>query len=516
MQTPLADKLVFPKDVEELLSFGFLGLPSQAFLGEHVQGVRGFARDKAAYRVIYLPEALNEAYRRILLMDELRDMKRAREDLLERIENYPSRMSRLFDGLMQLIEQTVPGASVADRLRTVYTDWYAQLEPYVRMEKQVKEGGLAQREERVRYIEFKDKHRRLLEEAEEMLRGYASADNIRSIAEAMQVETETVATSDKRLAEATREFDRKTNEAREITAVTVRVALEEEIAYFQSMARMCAKWAKVPPQSIPLAKREVAGPKGIVQTLAQIEEFDPGLFNNRVAKKRGAPTVLVLPASGNGKYDWKNNRFLIPMLCPRSILESLASAAINYRDDVDRQSGDREMLNSFKDTKEVRDIRSTIKIQDKLMAEYVAWIVKESAGFQVMEKETREWFEEHIAPDKNDVRIPKEYRFLTIKDINAEIARLKDQPDAGDKFYRLAVLVSMKNKRDQDDQRESLRYAELAVEKTPTSPDYIYTLGILCKRTHKKKEAADAFRRYTQIAPQSWWSRKAQEHLVGF
>ena len=279
---------------------------------------------------------------------------------------------------------------------------------------------------------------------------------------------------------------------------------------------MCARWAKVPPQSIPMVERPVAEPQEITENLDRIVAYDPGLFTGRVVKRRGIPAILVLPGMGNGKYDWKNNRFLVPSQFPRTILERLASAVINYRDDVDRQSGDRELLNSFKAIKGVRELRSSIKVQNKLMEEYVNWVVKEAVGYQVMEKEIREWFEEYIGPDKNDVKAPPEYHALGIQEIHAEVARLEALPEEGDRFHRLACVISRKNRRDPEEQEIALGHAVRAVELGPTAPDYHYTLGILYKRTRKKKKAAEMFRKYTQIAPQSWWSRKAQEHLVGF
>ncbi|MBI4615978.1 MAG: hypothetical protein HY720_20340 [Planctomycetes bacterium] len=516
VQGDYREKIVFPGDLSDFLCYGHAGLPQQEFLAASIERTKRFDQTQSPYRIVTVDSALTEACRRILLVDEVRRLSEERQEILRRIEEHPIRMERLFDGKMMLLDQVVRDAGTRERLRHQLTDWYSLLQPYIRMEKQVKDGGLSSRTERIRYIDFKERYTKLLEQAEEGLRiAGSSGGKMKQILEAMVEETQALVGMDKRLDEVTRELEKRSLEAEQINATQVRVGLEEEIAYLQSMAKMCAKWAQMPPLSIPLAQREVAEPLPIVETLAVIDEYDPGLFNHKVARKRGIPSILILPASGNGKYDWKNNRFLIPSLFPRTILESLASAAINYRDDVDRQSGDREMLNSFRETKEVRDLRSSIKIQNRLMDEYVNWIVKEAAGYQVMEKEIREWFEEHIGPDKNDVKLPKEYRTLSFKDIQAETERLAGIPESSDKYYRLAVLTSMKNKRDQEDQEAALRFIEKAVEQNASAPDYFYTLGILCRRTHKKKRATEAFRKYTQIAPQSWWSRKAQEHLVG-
>ena len=63
------------------------------------------------------------------------------------------------------------------------------------------------------------------------------------------------------------------------------------------------------------------------------------------------------------------------------------------------------MIRSFWDLKEMKKTRSVVKVQQRLMTEYVTWIVKESQGYRIMEKEIRNWFEQYIAPDKHDVKV---------------------------------------------------------------------------------------------------------------
>ena len=164
------------------------------------------------------------------------------------------------------------------------------------------------------------------------------------------------------------------------------------------------------------------------------------------------------------------------------------------------------MITSYKnEIKANREIRSIRKLRQILVENYISWVTKEAGGYAVMEKDVRDWFEYNIGPKKNMVIMPRDLRGLNLKDVNDRLAGLGNVSKRAEDQYRLGVLHALK---------EDFKAAQECFERViSVAPDYAnaYYSGAICLQRLKDKRYNDFFNDFIKRAPQSWWSKKAQE-----
>ena len=507
-------ELHFVPETTELLSFGYLGLKRQSFVPRQIHSIRNSSFGEEDHELIFFADALQDRFIRAKMFDQIDHMVSEGEKIDGSIKENHALRIRCIQELMQVLEEKIEDEDIRSRLKEEVKVWAKYVLPTLQMERLLKTRGLGTREERAQHIQLQTIYKKHYDEMVRLARSQRVDQHLVPLLENIVEEFSRSIRLDEEKAVNGEKVDQKRKDSESISHVDVRLALEEEVHYFRALSRLCARWARMAPCPVFLQERGISYPWEMQEIMRVVDEYDPKVFRNRLVKRMGVPPFLLLPATGNGAYDWKNNRLVVPLMHPRSILESVASAVIQYRIDVDRHVNDREMIRSFWDLKEMKKTRSVVKVQQRLMTEYVTWIVKESQGYRIMEKEIRNWFEQYIAPDKHDVKRPNEYRFLTLKEINEQIALLEaDDDDSAAKLYRLGVLNSLKDKKDQGEQEIALGLVDQAIEMDGSNPDFHFTRGILCKRTRKKNKSRQAFQDFIRLSDQSWWSRKAQEHV---
>lgn len=380
------------------------------------------------------------------------------------------------------------------------------LDRYVALDRESRLGRLKGKEQRLAYVELKGQVTRLRGQMKQQLSRLERLDKLadmesrreQALLRQLELEEELARLSDERADLAHAVESLSPGEAQR--------NLREEASRLRLFTRMCAQRVRAQPLALPLSRAELATPRAVADALRLVEEYDPGLFDNRLARQSGRPRALILPGFGQGIYDWSSNCFLLPTLPARSVLESLAAAVIMYRDDVDTQTNERRLLVSYQDEiKENRKVRSGIELRERLTKDYLVWITKEAFGLKILARENREWFEANLAPRKTEPKVPPRLRGLSLKDLGRRARALEAREEGPDVLYELAVARFLA-----DDHAGAADAFETLVQRHPDHLDGVYGLAI-CSKRQGKARYRDLLRDYMRRAPASWWTNVAQE-----
>lgn len=309
-----------------------------------------------------------------------------------------------------------------------------------------------------------------------------------------------------------------------------RLQMESWLREVKENTELCSKFGRCPYSPLLLDGRAIVKRADIVETVKTVESWDPALFRNRRVEKEGIPVILMTPGNGNGSYDYRTNTLVVPVTTPTSLLESVAFALALYRRDIDKTESEGKLWESFFDDELWRkaEMKRPTGIRDRMnvfVSKYCQWIVKETRGHSVLEEAIREWFELKIAPDRRRPILPRELRRVRVDDIEKLRRGYQESPTAPH-LYCYAVLSFRIEEYDQ-----ALESGTQSVKMDATHPDPFWLLGLLYMlddqtlretrsetlrgmgRLERRKHAKEAFQMYLKLAPQSWWSQKAQGYL---
>jgi tetratricopeptide (TPR) repeat protein len=299
-----------------------------------------------------------------------------------------------------------------------------------------------------------------------------------------------------------------------ISAVEMEDRLSREWEYLRDLVKLAAK--RIHSESLPLL---VKPDPFFTQAEAaacfdRILEFDPRVFHNEHASAFGVPSVVLVPGAGNALFDWKYNQFIIPLSPPgANFLGSIANAIVEYRLDVD---GEKNLINSFWKMDENKDLKSIFQIKNKFVKDYIAWIVSESKGYKVMDKEVRKWFEYEIAPSRTEIYTPPGLTTFAMSpqqyaNLQKEItARLEKEGDSApdDDFWTASIIAYQQGKFS-----ECHDYLITFLNKNPDHIFGYYNLGFVSIKAGRKPEAIRGFGEFIKRNPQSWWASVANDYL---
>lgn len=319
------------------------------------------------------------------------------------------------------------------------------------------------------------------------------------------------------LHESRRELEQKFADeqaaAGQATPALLRAALQAELAGARGLLRLCARYARQPECPIDLGDGPVLQSEELQRGLAHLRHFDPRLFRNPHALRHGPPRVLVLTGVGLGVFDREHNRLVVPLRGAQGAEAALANAAALYRLDVDAAENDHALLKSFRaDVPENRALRSNLKLRNRLVEQYLAWISHEAHGRPVLSRETRLWFEARIAPPREEPWVPAEYQDLGQRQLAGRLTELEGAPAGAEREFRCALLYWLLY----PDNARALRDWVLprldhALELAPDNHGYLYSAAVLHRRAGSFQRAIELFTRFERQAPTSWWTRKAAE-----
>ncbi len=298
------------------------------------------------------------------------------------------------------------------------------------------------------------------------------------------------------------------------TPADVRSALMHEIGNVRGLLRLAAKYARVGECALPLAHKAAAiNPATLVDALKEIEQIDPGLFNNQGVKRFGKPSILLAPGMGDGVYDPDRNRLVIPQYTPRTPLESVANAIVLYRLDADAAYDDRKLFKSYQgEIKEYSQLRSNLKLRQNLTRDYLIWVTREARGQQDLSREVRDWFEAHIAPRKDEPLVPRELRGLSARQLKSKLDETERTQPSGEHSFRAAMLRWLQDPENEEALKQQvLPLLEDAMRQAPSNLEYTYSAATVYKRVRMYPQAIECFTRYASNARKSWWTNKAIE-----
>ncbi|GEM_PF-5825771 len=116
--------------------------------------------------------------------------------------------------------------------------------------------------------------------------------------------------------------------------------------------------------------------------------------NSRVKNK--IIEIVVVPGCNRyGTFIFEESFFMFPLVAERNVLEVIASSVADfhwYTDDM------YELRGSFQTISKELMRMSTAGLKKEWFNSYILWIVKESQGYKVMDKNYRKWFKGFLRP----------------------------------------------------------------------------------------------------------------------
>ena len=243
-------------------------------------------------------------------------------------------------------------------------------------------------------------------------------------------------------------------------------------------------------------------------------EFDPVLFKNSRVSLFGKPGIILVPGIGNSLYDWKNNCLIVPLMIQGdNHMASIASGIIEYRLDVDE---DKLMLTSYNQLPEMKGIKSTLQLKSHLTKDYITWMTSEYAGYRILVRSAKDWFEHEVAPPKNEIFCPARYSTfnMTAAESKTMLATIEERMAGGlenctdEELWAGSILFY-----NQGQFENALKLSIALASRTTAHKMIPYNIGQIATKLHKKQDAIAGFKEFISKNPQSWWSRLAQEHL---
>jgi len=305
----------------------------------------------------------------------------------------------------------------------------------------------------------------------------------------------------------------------EMSVSEIETRVTDELDYIHDLVKLSAKRIGLEP--FPLARPEdkIFAMSMLLKSLNQITEFDPHIFHNDRVPLFGRPYVLLVPATCNAIYDWKNNCIILPTIVPGgNFMGSLATGIIEYRLDADEE---KKILTSYNQLPDLKTVRSIIQLKARLIKEYIIWMTSEYNGYRILSKESKNWFEHEIGPSKNEMFTPLEFQsyIMTSMEFNKMFdevtARLKEadesegkiQPTAED-LWAGSQLYYQQGKFD-----KACPLLEKLVKIQPENNMAWYNLGFVAMKNSNRSLAREAFNTYCKMDTQSWWSKVARDQL---
>lgn len=475
-----------------------------------LEQIRANEITSSEYEIMHFTDGLGVLLKNVRRVKELK----ALHENLERVENtlksLPSEVKAL---LHSRIDECKSKLSPEDAATVIATSSAIDkvVAPLAKLKMAIKAGQMDSAEKRQQFIQLTRQDKDLRERRTAILRKYPDTGQITVLFKSTDAKLLTLlALSNERLA-----LKKELAEVEEYVAgmrlKDIQIAMREEVSKTRTLLKVCARRARRNPRALIFQRGRIMTQRDIVEAMREIESYDPKLFDNRVVKRYGRPPFVIVPGEGNSIYDWANNVILVPLVYPVTPLESLANGIITYRDDVDSVGGFRELRHSFHhDIKENEAIRSSRSLMEKMISDYVTWITKEAQGYSVLSRETREWFELHIGPSKNDVKRPSEMLTWHAVKVRKYVKELEGQMPIEDTnlYYQLGVANGILGNWD-----AALEIFENCISRDKKLYDAYFNAGIAAHKKHLRK-AAEFFKQYIAFAPQSWWSRKANEHIA--
>ncbi|MEW6202855.1 MAG: cyclic nucleotide-binding domain-containing protein [bacterium] len=399
------DTLTFEDSELKLVNFGLLDekfLPDNSNVLAQIEEDKNFKPDDLPTQFIYLSDNLKALYREAFGYNKLDKLEAAKKDTEARQKATRDRFAFLIAKRAETI-QNFPGGAAA-------LNFVQKMDGMVRLmadlERKMKLGKQLSQEDRGRIVTLKTEKTALWNSISQFLtalKGKVSEDKIQEFRD-MGDELSVLALDELNLVDELqrREQDVKlhVDAMRAITPKTKESVYKNEIVRLKKYILLTARKSKIESTSVLVNVRDIATSKRVAEVLKLFlsERVDPYIFDPSLPriKKDGIPKVMLIPGSGVSVYDWEKHMFLVPLISPKSIEESVANAFVEFHWDMDE---DKSMRESFEQIKIYKKL-SVTAMKGQLAKDYVTWATKEAKDWKVLDKEVRAWFQTRIAKVK--------------------------------------------------------------------------------------------------------------------
>ncbi|MBN1759173.1 MAG: hypothetical protein JW863_12685 [Chitinispirillaceae bacterium] len=299
-----------------------------------------------------------------------------------------------------------------------------------------------------------------------------------------------------------------------LSPMEIEAALRKEIDYLKDMVKLAAKRLRLEASCFMKPGETAFKVAEVNECIGRIFEFDPEIAHNQRVMLFGLPEILLVPGNGRALYEWKSNRIIVPLFPhDANLMASIAAGLIEYRLDVDEE---KKLLTSYNKLPRHKDVKSVIRLKNDLIKDYLIWMTSECSGYRVLAKEERKWFEQEIAPAKNDISVPLECRsyMMNSEEFNKKCREMEAVLEGGfdpvppETLWIASVLLFQQGKFNQ-----SLECLEVLVQEQPDHKMASYNMGHVCMKLMRKQEAIQHFAVFCKSNPQSWWASVALDNI---
>jgi tetratricopeptide (TPR) repeat protein len=471
-------------------------------------------------KVLLVSDWIKETYLKIISGDRLDTLKMEQKTALQQIKRFEQDIKNAQqlrkDILTKELGGKIPGDSFAKNIELLdrADDLFRQ---NLKMKRLSSRGVFVPVDEKRKNCKMQQEHTSYIEQIGRFIGSIGVPESSLTVKQcADQIEENIVKTLDteEAIVRIKNEMSEVSKKQQELSPAEIEAAIRKEIDYVKDLTRLSAK--RLHRECCCFMKPDDAclTIKDINDSIDRVMEFDPEIVHNQRVMVFGLPSILIIPGNGSALYDWKNNRIIVPLSVPGgNLMASIASGMIEYRLDVDE---DKQLLTSYNKLPRHKDVKSVFHLKNELAKDYIAWMTSEYKGYKTLPKEERKWFEQEIAPNKNDIAVPLAYRSFMLageaftdrcKEIETLIARGLDAC-APEVLWTASILLYQQGKFNQ-----AMEALVALIGKDPLPPIPYYNLGHTCEKLMRKQEAIKFFGEYCKRNPQSWWAVTATEHI---
>ncbi len=476
--------------------------------------MNGVAESGTRHKIILVTDWIAEVYRKTISGDRLESLDRELKIAERQFSRYEQEIANGRQLRREILSKESGNAAAAADLMDRADELYRYI---LKIKRMSSKGVFIPVEEKRKNCKLQQDYEKLRDQAARLtgsIRLPDAASAVKQCAELMEENITGALDSEEAIARIREDLANVQKRQHDLSAAEIEATIRKELDYVKEMMRLSAK--RIHRECCCFLK-----PGDICCTVSEVDEcvervieFDPEIVHNQRVSLFGLPGILLIPGTGSSLYDWKNNRILVPLSAPDgNLMASIASGFIEYRLDVDEE---KRLLTSYSKLPRHKDVRSVLRLKSELIKDYIVWMTSEYKGFKIFAREERKWFEQEIAPPRNDIAVPLPYRtyMMSGEEFNEKCREMESVlsrgPEAAhpETLWMAGILLYQQGK--------FSRSAEALQELVKKRPDHLtawYNLGHVFMKLMRKQEAMQCFGEYCKRNPQSWWSSVAMEHV---
>jgi len=288
-----------------------------------------------------------------------------------------------------------------------------------------------------------------------------------------------------------------------------REMLRDELRRTRMLIELAARRSHVRPLSVFIENTALPQAEDIVDAIESILEVDPKLLSKRADAREKFPTILVVPIFGDGIYDFDKNIMFIPLRSPKGLTQAVATALIEYH--LETESGS-AFKQSYIALRKDEGIHSSIQLRERMLRDYIAWVTLEANGYQVMDKKTKQWFIENVAPSTFSLKHPRRLGDFLIAEAHELIAHYEEREPSQPRVFKDELRVGIAYWKTGQYLKANQAFIN-AFNLDTSSQDACYNAALSSFKNGFKQKAIEYWRAYLRLDKMSFWTVRVQTFL---